>query len=548
MPLRFLRTARYLRPIQLYGRLLRYLPRPRIKESSAPNLRQSAFPWSGPYTRRRSLLEPWRFRFLNVERELKSPADWDRAHWEKLWLYNLHYFDDFNADGANARVNWHTALIGKWIRENPPGRGTGWEPYPTSIRIVNWIKWCLRGCELRSAEVGSLATQARWLYRNLEHHLLGNHLFSNAKALVFAGHFFESQEADKWLRKGADVVSRELDEQILADGGHFERSPMYHALFLEDILDLIQLDRCYGSETPPSWRRTAKRMLRWLKIMQHPDGDIPFFNDAAIGVAPAPVTLERYADSLECEADNVTDDAITDLNATGYIRLDAGQAVAFVDVAAIGPDYLPGHAHADTLSFEMALDGQRLFVNRGTSEYGQSDRRLAERGTAAHNTVTLDEENSSEVWSSFRVARRARITARSASNPDGEIRVRGCHDGYRRLSGRPIHCREWILRSNELEIVDNIESTHWHEVRVYLHLHPRFDVHPVSPSHAQVADSTGKVVCDVQFEGAGRLFVDHDYHAPEFGLRVPSRVLGYRADMAAPAMRLTTRVRWGSTQ
>ena len=78
-----------------------------------------------------------------------------------------------------------------------------------------------------------------------------------------------------------------------------------------------------------------------------------------------------------------------------------------IDVAKIGPDYLPGHAHADTLSFELSLYGKRLLVNSGISRYGTSLIRQFERSTEAHNTVAIDNKNSSEVWSGFRVARRA---------------------------------------------------------------------------------------------------------------------------------------------
>ena len=87
------------------------------------------------------------------------------------------------------------------------------------------------------------------------------------------------------------------------------------------------------------------------------------------------------------------------------------------DVAPIGPDHLPAHAHADTLSFELSFKGRRVFVNSGTSEYGLSAERQRQRGTAAHNTLVLDEENSSEVWAGFRVARRARARLLDARAP-----------------------------------------------------------------------------------------------------------------------------------
>ena len=65
----------------------------------------------------------------------------------------------------------------------------------------------------------------------------------------------------------------------------------------------------------------------------------------------------------------------------------------------MGPDYIPGHAHADTLSFELSIGAQRVFVNSGTSEYGLSPKRLNQRKTAAHNTVEVDGKDSSQVWS-----------------------------------------------------------------------------------------------------------------------------------------------------
>ena len=124
-----------------------------------------------------------RLRFLNTEHEILKSADWNSFEISKLWLYNLHYFDDLNAEGGASRAEWHRDLIARWIAENPPGFGNGWEPYPLSLRIINWIKWALSGHALDKAARNSLAVQTRFLAQRLEHHLLGNHLFANAKAL-----------------------------------------------------------------------------------------------------------------------------------------------------------------------------------------------------------------------------------------------------------------------------------------------------------------------------------------------------------------------------
>lgn len=405
------------------------------------------------------MLGPRRFRFLSVERELHDAGDWDRVDWPRLWLYNAHYFDDLVADGATARSAWHRDLIAHWIAENPPGQGQGWEPYPTSLRIVNWVKWTLAGNALDDAARQSLAIQARWLRQRLEFHLLGNHLWADAKALVFAGAFFEGSEADRWRDRGLVLLRRELTEQILPDGGHFERSPMYHAIVLEDLLDLVQLAAVhpglFAEADSARWKTTAMRMLRWMRVMTHPDGGIALFNDAALGIAPDLTALEACAMTLGLPPERAPLAAIEALPDSGYVRLQAGPAVLIADVGAIGPDYLPGHAHADTLSFELSLHGQRVLVNGGTSTYEPGPERLRQRGTAAHNTVTVDGQDSSEVWSSFRVARRARAhDVAWGMDATGTVWLAAAHDGYRRLPGHVTHRRRWEMDEKRLRVMD----------------------------------------------------------------------------------------------
>ena len=404
---------------------------------------------------------PASFRFLSVEHQLLEASDWNHAEWPKLWLYNAHYFDDLVADGAATRVDWHRALIARWIAENAPGRGNGWEPYPTSLRIVNWLKWLRAGNQPVPGMLDSLATQVRWLQRRLEHHLLGNPLWANAKALVFAGAGFGGEEAAEWLRHGLQLLQRELREQVLADGGHFERSPMYHAILTEDVLDLAQLAGTTASIPPEvrqRWRETALRMLDWAAVMAHPDGDVSFFNDAAMGIAPDLPGLRAYASAIGLGLPALPDSGARFLSASGYARLATGPAVLLADVGSIGPDYLPGHAHADTLSFELSLHGQRVLVNGGTSTYANDAERLRQRGTATHNTVLVDGYDSSEVWSAFRVARRARVHDVSCATDPAVLRLHASHDGYRRLPGRVTHHRAWCLDGSGLEVIDALDG------------------------------------------------------------------------------------------
>jgi len=380
-------------------------------------------------------------------------------------LYNLHYFDDLNALDARMRREWHLPLIRRWIEENPPAAGIGWDPYPTSLRIVNWIKLVLGGGSLPEEAVRSLAVQARHLERRLEFHLLGNHLFANAKALVFAGFFFEGPEGERWLRKGLDLLEREVSEQVLPDGGHFERSPMYHSLILEDLLDLVNLGRAYPEEgrdrtrgLAAQWSETVVRMRKWLSVMRHQDGEISLFNDAAFGIAPSPKELDAYAERLGFPTTDESREGVTHLPESGYIRLQNGEAALFLDVGPIGPDYQPAHGHADTLSFELSLYGNRVIVDAGTSTYDTCPDRAYERGTSAHNTVVVDGKDSSEMWGSFRVARRAKPFGLRIKEETGEVSVACSHDGYRRLPGKVVHKRNWTFGPGRLRVDDLLEG------------------------------------------------------------------------------------------
>jgi uncharacterized heparinase superfamily protein len=457
---RVARTLAPLKPVQLYGRVLFRLTRPVPDLSPAP-ARRGAGPWAQPVSKPRSLVGPEEFVFLNHAGSVRNASQWNDDGQSKLWLYNLHYFDCLGSEPGPDEKAWRPALIDRWISENPVGSGNGWEPYPISLRVVNWIKWAFSGERLEPHHLASLAVQVRWLRGRIERHLLGNHLLANAKALVFAGLFFEGAEAEGWLRTGLDILVRELPEQVLSDGGHFELSPMYHNLILEDVLDLLNLAASNGlaDQIPwTGWRGMAEKMLRWAAAMRHPDGEVAFFNDAAFGIAPTYDELQAYAGRLGLAGSAITPAPLTHLEATGYVRLETGAAVALVDLAAVGAGYQPGHAHADTLSFELSVFGQRLIVNSGTSTYAPGPQREAERATAAHSTVEIEGGSSSEVWSSFRVGRRARVSDVSVRETGAALEVAGSHDGYRRLKGRPVHRRSWRMDDGGLRVEDTISG------------------------------------------------------------------------------------------
>lgn len=524
-------TLRYLRSIQLYRRLWFRLSRPQINIASDLVISSPCTAnWVFPARRRPSLIAQTVFRFLNKEGDLAELA-WESPTQTKLWLYNQHYFDDLNAEGAAERKHWHLALLEDWVLKNLPTAGVGWEPYPTSLRIVNWLKWWFFGNNLSSTCFKSLVLQTRWLNKRLEWHLLGNHLFANAKALVFSGVSFSGEEAAHWLETGLSIIDREIREQILPDGAHFERSPMYHAIFLEDILDLINVAQLFPGRIDAQvlivWRLVARDMIDWLVAMRHADGEFAFFNDAAFGIAPASAELFAYAVRLSVlkQAPAVVHPEAASyihLKDSGYIRLVAPEAIALLDVAPIGPDYLTGHAHADTLSFELSLFGQRVIVNGGTSQYGDGVERLRERSTAAHSTVEINGENSSEVWGGFRVARRAYPVDLQINQKDGKINVTCSHNGYLHLVGRPVHRRAWLWSASELTVRDTVSGYFKVAVARYL-LSPTVQLEVIKPDSWRLRLSSGHTLRLKVSVGIAR--IEMASYASEFGIVQETRCL-----------------------
>ncbi len=490
-------------------------------------------PW-----RESAFAESGRFTFLNETHCLSKDGGWNKPGVSKLWLYNLHYFDWINALPGRAETlsapDSTTYWIRRWIAENPAPNGNGWEPYPLSLRIVNWIKWLVRQPATDTAALPeifrSLELQAHVLSQRIETHLLGNHLFENAKALVFAGCFFDGEAANAWFELGARILHTELGEQVLADGAYFELSPMYHSIILEDVLDLLSLQEAYPGKPWTGYGLERARleqivtsMLGWLSKMTHPDGQIALFNDAAMGIAPNLAMLNRYAEQNGLRIPGPSRaDGVQMMSAPGFIRVNRGPMSAILDVGKVGPDYVPGHGHADTLTFECSLGDQRVLVNSGTSVYGESPERLRQRGTAAHNTVVVDDQNSSEVWKGFRVARRAYPRDVAIDVSSEPWMVSAAHDGYRRLPGRVIHRRRWEFRSHSLLVADRLEGEH-KSAHARFHFHPRIEVALGEPQAGSLRVNDRRTLSYIVSQGRARL-EDSTYH-PEFGCSIPNKCL-----------------------
>lgn len=512
-------TIKYLKFRQIYFRFFYKLVRKKTMYVDVPDY--NLWNWNGPLLNKQSLFKGFKVKFLNEIGIIKESNDWNCNNKTKLWLYNLHYFDDLCSTVGIERNDLQFKFINKWIKENPAFNGNGWEPYPTSLRLVNWVKWCSVQTDVSPKILKSVLEQALFLNQRLEYHILGNHLFANAKAITFVGAYLKGKESEKLLKKGIVLVNKEIGEQFLPDGAHFELSPMYHAIMLLDLLELIDLaytsNHCAFKSHVQDWVFTSRKALNWFSSMLHKDGHISFFNDSSFGIALAPNDIFSYANKLGIETESSRNKLITHPNSS-YSKISQDNYSLIFDHADVGPDHLPGHAHADTLSFEMSVGFQRVFVNSGTSMYGVSEERQRQRKTSAHNTVSIGEYDSSQVWSGFRVAKRAYCELEDVSFNDDKIQIVASHNGYLQQKPNAKHTRKMESFKDKLVIKDYLSKTV--EACAHFHLHP--NIVPVKLSDNNIELQLYGVPILVLVSSMPLDVLDSTWH-PEFGKSVPNK-------------------------
>jgi len=549
----FGRTAVHLQPAQVAQRArlrtqraaLRCWPQLGQRLLAGPNP-AAALGWPNSFTPLDSIapqrwpdlaeLASGRISLLGMTRNLGEPTQWRHADTPQLWRFHLQYWDwawglAAETDRAAARAVF-ARLWQSWQASCVLGRGDAWLPYPTALRawsLCGLYRDLVAGSDMESEFLRGVANHAGFLRRNLESDLGGNHLIKDLKALVGLGTFLAHDQLLEWaLRR----LTRQLAIQVLPDGGHYERAPAYHCQVLGDLIDVADLLSASGRAPSAELCQAIARMRRWLGTVLAPDGTVPLLNDGY----PLPRALVAAL-----RPDPAPTEPLLTLPDTGLIRATAGGWHLVADVGAPCPDELPGHAHADTLSCLVYVDGTPLLVDTGTSTYMAGSVRNYERSTAAHNTVELDGTDSTEVWGAFRAGRRARVHGITASVANGAVTIDAAHDGFRRLPGRPVHRRRWSLSHAGLQVDDEVTGNGRHTVTVRWHLALASAVQ-LRAGEAIVTTAAGDVIVSVNASCSLQLGVESGLVATGFGATTVTPVLTCRIDAVLPVC-ITTRWR-----
>ena len=457
---RFYHTLKHLKFTQVYHQIKYRLVKPN----------RVATPWDGDFAqvdlvefpkKQKSLSNSeglLSFRFLNLEQSFSQDSvDWSSGEYGMLWKYNLNYFDWLHQPGMSKEQGLET--LSQFYSTPAEKNPIILHPYPTSLRIINTTKFIATWKITQDWIYHELVADLKFLSGRLEYDLLANHLIENTLALYIGGLITNQNE---FTQKGKKLLLRELKEQVLNDGMHYERSPMYHLIILERLLDALNFAKATNDDLEYTLESYAVRMTALAMNWEDLDR-IPMMQDSAYDIALTIPELLKYSKSLLGENYPARPNELKD---SGYRKFNHGNLILFVNVGSIGPSYQPGHAHADELNFELFYKGSPIIVDTGVSTYEKNDRRLLERSTSSHNCI-VSGKNSSDVWSGFRVGKRATVKI----SLDDDQKLNATHDGFCTLTSRTFDGSI----AGQMTLIDKLEyrsTSKDYYGKGYLHLHP----------------------------------------------------------------------------
>ena len=468
--------------------------------------------------------------FLNERRSFEYISNWACMDEPKLWRYNLHYFDYLLDDGASEQVK--DKIIDEWIKASYSLKEDAWEPYPVSLRLVNWIKYFIlhKNNNIPEAWLKSLYQQAHILFNTIEYHILANHYLKNGKGLLFAGSYLKSKDSIKWFNKGKQILVEEIGEQILSDGGHYEKSPMYHSILVEDCLDVINLFQSntlnISDQDLLFLKDKTVKTLDFLQCILMPDGDIPLFNDSTFKIAPHPDLIFDYANKVlgYVRKDDSVVQSTTALENSGYYIIKDAQSMCVIDCGSVSPNYQPGHTHCDILSYELVIDDCRVIVDSGLHDYENSEERSYCRSTRAHNTIEIDGNEQSEIWGQFRVARRALVLSASLKQQDDGLCVfKGGYRPYWSDKKNIVHSREVTYKNRQWNIRDLVSGTGEHFINNFIHLHPGVDC--INEGGEYFLVKQANKLARISFSSDAEVSFEDGWYYPEFGIKQKNLII-----------------------
>lgn len=457
---------------------------------------------------------------LNRTYALTGKIDWDleheeqSTHLERLAFHYLEFLESID-------VGLGEAIVLDWIDQTPPWQPgywlDTWNSYAVSIRTVCMMQWLARNRGALSDSTfatvaASVAEQIRFLAKNLELDIRGNHLMKNIKALLWAGRFFEGKEADSWHRLGERLLNHELKAQFLEDGMHFELSPAYHCQVFADVLECASvIEEARRSEIV----RRLEPSAQAIADLAHPDERISLFNDAGLNMAYRP---HECLDGFESLGGKRPDPQPRfEFGSSGFYGARFERGYVLFDAGPSCCDSLPAHGHGDILAFEWTIGSQRVIVDAGVREYEIGPQREWNRSTRAHNTVTVGDRDQCEFIRNFRVGHRAHGRCELVEFLEDSIRVKGCYTAANADGQTVEHVRSFRARNEEIHVFDELSSTIAEPAVARLLLHHDCEVDERDGIEIRIGEHR------IQLTSTSPMNVVESKWSPDFGTEFPTK-------------------------
>jgi uncharacterized heparinase superfamily protein len=482
--------------------------------------------------------------FMNRTVDVSAdPVAWDHpalADLPRLWRLKLHGFEplrwlvigwspgEARAEGlASVFEEW----VADWLERHPVGESgylrRAWTPYAVSKRLSLWSRFAAWQAACGKTPSPALRAGIRknvdFLAANVEHDVGGNHVVENGVALALGGTLVSDGDL---RRRGLAVLADAAGEQFLSDGGHYERSPMYHVQVLSGYLTVLDLCHRAGRSCPEAIRETARNALAHLAALTPPDDRIPLLNDAVFGETLSIPAVRAYADRIDgVEWPSDEDDFATAgrrgtatsevppeaLPDSGYYWLGEGENRLLVDGGPVGPSHLPGHSHNDLLAVLLWIDGQRVVADTGTFSYEPGERRQYARGVRGHSTVQVGDREPIELGRRFLMGERTEPDATFRPGPvdafKGAYTAHCGHTHTRRVYG----VDSWWL------VWDRVTDAGPDPVASRVSLHPDVGVDVADPSEIPVTGPDGDPLAWIYPLRSGEVTHSDGRYFPEFG-------------------------------
>ncbi|WP_418286673.1 heparinase II/III domain-containing protein [Halorubrum sp. DTA46] len=493
-----------------------------------------------------------RYAFLDRPIDLGVPIDWDDERIDReplFWRLKLEGFESFEW----LALGWESPTADEAAAIRPPlleqglawneARSIGehsylrrsWIPHSVSLRVLHWsryVAWCAgEGVAVPDRLLAMIYKNALFLDNHVEREVGGNHLIENAVALVVAGVLFREHDTG-WVRTGAEILKDAARTQFLRDGGHFERSPMYHVTVLRRYITAIDLLSSAGRPTV-ALDAVVGHALGFLRSLVAPSGRIPLLNDSVHEESIEAASCLSYARACSLSP---TARSLAHPDGSGYRLLPSASGTLLVDVGDVGPPHLPAHSHNDQLSVLLWIDGGPVLTDTGVYDYGSNPRRNYARSVAAHNTVQYGKIEPIPIGRSYLMGKRSSVDV--IEETAGFLEAR--HARSRVVGASYEHRRTVSVDRDEWLITDRVTGDPDETYTARYHVHPDIDVREREGDRFVVSRAETDLAT-LSASGASDASVDRSPYFEAYGRERMRPVISLRADVgSALRTRITT--------